>query len=46
LRRQAEEMNEARAFLEHVLSHHPDSSPDGCGHYETYISGGEPAAHD
>jgi MerR family copper efflux transcriptional regulator len=37
LRKQAEEMNQAREYLEHVLSHHPDSSPDGCHHFEALI---------
>ncbi len=32
-----EQMRSARDFLEHVLSHHPDSSPDGCAHYEALI---------
>jgi MerR family transcriptional regulator, copper efflux regulator len=34
LRLQAERMNAAREHLEHVLSHHRDSPPDGCHHYE------------
>jgi MerR family transcriptional regulator, copper efflux regulator len=37
LRVQIERMDAARRFLEHVLTHHPDSSPDGCPHYETLI---------
>jgi MerR family copper efflux transcriptional regulator len=37
LRLQAERMNAAREHLEHVLSHHRDSPPDGCSHYETLI---------
>ena len=31
-----ERMKGAKAFLEHVASHHQDS-PDGCPHYETLI---------
>jgi MerR family transcriptional regulator, copper efflux regulator len=34
LRQQAEQVNAAREQLEHVFSHHPDSPPDGCHHYE------------
>ena len=30
-------MNAAREHLEHVLSHHRDSPPDGCHHYESLI---------
>lgn len=37
LRLQAQRMNDARQYLEHVLSHHPDSPPDGCHHYESLI---------
>jgi MerR family copper efflux transcriptional regulator len=37
LRLQAEEVNAAREHLEHVLSHHRDSQPDGCHHYESLI---------
>jgi MerR family transcriptional regulator, copper efflux regulator len=37
LRVQAERMDAARAHLEHVLSHHRDSPPDGCHHYESLI---------
>ncbi|HEX4087940.1 MAG TPA: MerR family transcriptional regulator [Trebonia sp.] len=37
LRRQAEQANAAREQLEHVLSHHRDSPPDGCHHYESRI---------
>lgn len=37
LRQQAEQMNEARAHLEHVLSHHRHASPDGCSYYEALI---------
>jgi len=34
---QAERMNAARVYLEHVLSYHGDSAPDGCQHYESRI---------
>jgi len=37
LRLQAEQVNAAREHLEHVLSHHHDSAPDGCRHYESLI---------
>ena len=37
LRLQAEQVNAAREHLEHVLSHHRDSPPDGCHHYESLI---------
>lgn len=37
LRVQAEQLNAAGDYLEHVLSHHPDSPPDGCHHYESLI---------
>jgi len=37
LRAQAEQANAAREYLEHVLSHHRDSPPDGCHHYESVI---------
>jgi MerR family transcriptional regulator, copper efflux regulator len=37
LRTQIERMDAARQFLEHVLVHHRDSSPDGCPHYEALI---------
>jgi DNA-binding transcriptional MerR regulator len=37
LRQQAEQMNEARAHLEHVLSHHQHASPAGCSYYEALI---------
>jgi hypothetical protein len=30
-------MEAARAFLEHTLVFHRDSSPDGCPHYEALI---------
>ena len=39
LRLQAERMNDAREYLEHVLSHHHDSPPDGCRHYESLMTG-------
>lgn len=37
LRLQAAQISAAREYLEHVLSHHPDSPPDGCHHYEPLI---------
>lgn len=37
LRLQAEQIEAAREHLEHVLSHHPHSPPDGCHHYESLI---------
>jgi MerR family transcriptional regulator, copper efflux regulator len=37
LRRQAESINAAREHLEHVLSHHRDSPPDGCDYYESLV---------
>jgi MerR family transcriptional regulator, copper efflux regulator len=37
LRRQAESIDAAREHLEHVLSHHRDSPPDGCDHYESLV---------
>jgi MerR family copper efflux transcriptional regulator len=37
LRLQIERMGAARAFLEHTLTFHRDSSPDGCPHYEALI---------
>jgi DNA-binding transcriptional MerR regulator len=37
LDQQIEQMQTARGHLEHLLSHHRDSSPDGCPHYETLI---------
>jgi DNA-binding transcriptional MerR regulator len=43
LRAQAERMNAARAYLEHVLGHHRDTSPDGCDHFESLIWGRCPA---
>jgi MerR family copper efflux transcriptional regulator len=39
LRLQMERMAAARAFLEHTLTFHRDSSPDGCPHYEALIWG-------
>ena len=37
LRLQIARMEAARAFLEHTLVFHRDSSPDGCPHYEALI---------
>ena len=37
LRAQIARMEAARAFLEHTLVFHRDSSPDGCPHYEALI---------
>jgi MerR family copper efflux transcriptional regulator len=34
---QLERMAAARAYLEHILAFHRDSSPDGCPHYESLI---------
>jgi DNA-binding transcriptional MerR regulator len=34
---QLERMAAARAFLQHILAFHRDSSPDGCPHYESLI---------
>jgi len=42
LRRQVDQMNQAREHLEHVLAHHPDSRPDGCHHYEAWIMNPQP----
>jgi MerR family transcriptional regulator, copper efflux regulator len=42
LRQRIARMEAARAFLEHVASHH-DRSPDGCPHYEELIWGRHPA---
>jgi MerR family copper efflux transcriptional regulator len=42
LRLQAEQMEAARAFLEHILIHHHDSPPDGCVHYEALLWEGHP----
>ncbi|HEX3921657.1 MAG TPA: hypothetical protein VHY31_05190 [Streptosporangiaceae bacterium] len=39
LRARAERMDAARAYLEHVLAHHRDTSPDGCDHFEALIWG-------
>jgi MerR family transcriptional regulator, copper efflux regulator len=39
LRVQIEQMEAARGFLEHTLTFHRDSSPDGCAHYEDLIWG-------
>jgi len=36
---QIERMEATREYLEHVLSHHPDSAPDGCGHFEAMLFG-------
>jgi MerR family transcriptional regulator, copper efflux regulator len=41
LQEQMERMAAAKAFLEHVSSHH-DNSPDGCPHYEALIWGRQP----
>jgi hypothetical protein len=32
-------MEATREYLEHVLSRHPDDSPDGCGHFEATLFG-------
>jgi catechol 2,3-dioxygenase-like lactoylglutathione lyase family enzyme/DNA-binding transcriptional MerR regulator len=42
LRAQAERANAAREYLEHILSYHHDSPPDGCRHYESLIFGAPP----
>jgi MerR family transcriptional regulator, copper efflux regulator len=42
LRQRIEEMEAARAFLEHVAFHH-DKAPDGCPHFEELIWGRRPA---
>lgn len=39
LRLQVERMETAREHLEHVLSHHRDSPPDGCRHFEEQLFG-------
>ena len=39
LRAQVERMEATREYLEHVLNHHPDSAPDGCGHFEAMLFG-------
>ncbi len=36
---QIQRMQDAKEFLEHVLSHHAGSTPDGCPHYEALIFG-------
>ena len=38
LRAQMEKMEEAKSYLEHVVSHH-DYSPDGCPYYEALLWG-------
>jgi MerR family transcriptional regulator, copper efflux regulator len=45
LRAQIERMEATRAYLEHVLSHHPDDAPDGCGHFETVLFGAGARGH-
>jgi len=37
LRAKTEQTQAAREFLEHILTHHQDSPPDGCAHYEALI---------
>jgi MerR family transcriptional regulator, copper efflux regulator len=37
LREQTRRMEAARGFLEHILTFHQDSPPDGCAHYEALI---------
>lgn len=37
LQAQVEQMEAARQFLEHILTFHHDSTPDGCEHYEALI---------
>lgn len=37
---QIEQMQTARSYLEHILTCHPDSAPDGCGHYESVLRRG------
>jgi DNA-binding transcriptional MerR regulator len=37
LRARARQLSEAREHLEHVLAHHPDTTPDGCRHFESRI---------
>jgi MerR family transcriptional regulator, copper efflux regulator len=37
LRAQIERMEATREYLEHVLTHHPDSAPDGCDHFESLL---------
>jgi DNA-binding transcriptional MerR regulator len=43
LRLQAERMQAAGDYLEHVVSHHHDSPPDGCDHFESLIFQTPPA---
>ena len=38
LRQQEGRLAQARQFLEHVLSHHRDATPDGCPHFESLLS--------
>lgn len=35
---QIQDLQQAKAALEHILEHHPDSGPDGCPHYEALIA--------
>jgi MerR family transcriptional regulator, copper efflux regulator len=44
LRAQVERMDATREYLEHVLSHHPDDAPDGCGHFEALLFGADTRA--
>jgi MerR family transcriptional regulator, copper efflux regulator len=44
LRAEAERIEATREYLEHVLTHHPDSAPDGCDHFEALLFGSPPAA--
>jgi len=44
LRVQAERIEATREYLEHVLTHHPHSAPDGCDHYEALLFEPPPAA--
>ncbi|MEU6587438.1 MerR family transcriptional regulator [Nocardia sp. NPDC046763] len=47
LRIQADRMNTARRHLEHILSKHCDSPPDGCRHFEAQLFGRElPSAYE
>lgn len=46
LRRQQERIETTLHFLEHVVDHHGDCSPDGCPHYEALIwATGDPLDH-
>jgi MerR family transcriptional regulator, copper efflux regulator len=46
LRQRIERLQAARAFLEHVATHH-DTAPDGCPHFEALIWGvAPPDAHE